>query len=383
MSRPLDVVHVVPYYPPHPGGMERVAERLVEGVGGHGVRASVVTTDSGGQLPGEDPERVRRLPAVEVAHTPVMRGLLRELRRTPDGAVVHVHVAHAFIPDLAVAVARRRGQPVLAHYHLDVDPSGPMGVLLKPYQRILLRRTLLRSDVVVVPTPDYADIVHDLYAVPRSRIRVLPNGTDFPVAATPRTAPGADGTPRTWRLVAVGRLNPQKQFGLLLQACAALRERHPELDWRLDVVGDGELRADLERDVDRLGLRERVTLGRGDLDRAQMQARYDEADLFVLATRKESFGIVFAEAMARGLPVVTTNAPGVRNVVVDGRTGVLAEPDPVAFADAVARVMTDPAAYARMSAAGLDEARRYTWESVCAAFADLYADLAAGRADAG
>ena len=378
MTDGLQVVHVVPYYPPHPGGMERVAERLVAAAAERGVGTRVITSVFGGPPPpSEDPRTVRRLRGVEVAHTPLLWRLLPELRRMPAGAVAHVHVAHAFLPDLAVAVARRRGIPVLAHYHLDVDPSGPLGLLLRPYQRTLLRRTLQRCDVVVVPTPDYAVIVADLHAVAPERIRVIPNGTDLPVASRPRIAPAS-----VWRFISVGRLSPQKNFPLLFAACAQLRLRRPDLAWTLEVYGDGELRDDLGREIDRLDLGDVVTLHRGDLDRAQLTARYDAADLFVLATRKESFGIVLVEAMARGLPVVTTNAPGVRNVVRDGHNGRLAAPDPGALAEAMAATMTDGPGYRRMSAANLADAAGYGWPQVGERFVDLYRELAGGHRSA-
>jgi glycosyltransferase involved in cell wall biosynthesis len=314
----------------------------------------------------------------EIAHTPVMPGLPRALWRTPPDAVVHAHVAHAFIPDVAVAVARRRGQPVLAHYHLDVDPTGAAGrLLLRPYQRTLLRRTLRHSDAVVVPTPDYAELVAAVHGVPGERIRVIPNGTDFAVAARPRSVPAG-----SWRLISVGRLSPQKQFPLLFAACAALRERRPQLLWTLDVYGDGDLRVPLEREIDRLGLGGLVHVRGGGLSRAQLRDRYDEADLFVLATGKESFGIVFAEAMARGLPVVATDVPGVRNVVRDGVHGRLAQPRPAALADAMAGVMADPAEYTRLSAQALAGARVHTWPRIAGQFAALYQEITQGVARA-
>jgi glycosyltransferase involved in cell wall biosynthesis len=371
-----DVVHVVPYYPPHPGGMERVAERLVTTQRALGIPAQVLTAAGGvrGRTPQGDAPFVRRLRSVEMAHTPVIPGLLPALWRTPAGAVVHVHVAHAFIPDLAVAVARHRGQPVLAHYHLDVDPTGPVGaLLLRPYQRTLLRRTLHRCAAVVVPTPDYIGVVGTLYGIPPTRVRVIPNGTDFEVLREPRTPPQGH-----WRLISVGRLSPQKQFPLLFAACARLREIRPDLSWSLDVYGEGELRGELEREIDRRRLRGIVTLHRGDLGREELCARYDAAHLFVLATRKESFGIVFAEAMARGLPVVTTNAPGVRNVVRDGVTGRLAPPEPLALAETMARTIQDTDAYGRMSCAGLTAAADYSWRRVASQFIGLYRGMTSG-----
>lgn len=368
---PLHVAQIVPYYPPHEGGMETNTKQLVSHLPAAGVSTEVITSriPSGPNEPG-----VRRLPALDIAHTPVMWGLIPALASLPSHCVVHVHVAQAFVPDIAAFVARRRHQPVVAHYHLDVDPSGPLGLLLRPYQRTLLRHTLRRADAVVVPTPDYADIVVDTYGVARSRVHVIPGATTLPVRERPREAP--DGTVR---LLSVGRLSEQKNHFLLLEAMHHLgapadptTTADETIAWSLDIVGEGEQRAALQRRITELGLDDRVTLRGGGFDGDRLRRWYDDADIFVLATRKESFGLVFVEAMTRALPIVSTEAPGVRNVVVHGRNGLLTRHEPAALAAALRTVAADRALYRTLSENNRTDAATYSWTVVAEQFARLY-----------
>jgi glycosyltransferase involved in cell wall biosynthesis len=373
----LTAVHVVPYYPPHSGGMEQAAAELVRGLPAAGVTALVLTSSLGAD-PNLPPEPgVLRLPAIEVAHTPLLRGLIRTLWRMPPGSIVHAHVAHAFIPDLAAAIGHLRGHPVVAHYHLDVDPTGPMGRLLRPYQRTVLRHTLRHAQAVLVPTPDYAQIVTRTYGVESSRVHVLPNGTTFDIAPEPRRSPNRSAPQPTWRLICVGRLNQQKDHALLLRACARLRRLAPELAWSLDIYGGGEEESRLTAMIRELDLTDAVRLRGEGFTPAQMQTRYDDADLFVLATRKESFGIVYVEAMARGLPIVTTDVPGTRNVVRHEGNGLLAPRTAEGLATALHQVMTDSERYEKLSAAGLSDAGRYRWPVTVQRLAEIYRSLQA------
>jgi len=355
--------------------MERAVSELSTALVRHGGHVRVITSDIGAahaSRPDEPaPLEVRRLRSVEIAHTPVMWRLLPELRRAAtDASVFHVHVAQAFIPDLAAGVARRRAVPVVAHYHIDVQPSGPLGFLLKPYRKTLLGSTLRHADAVVVPTADYADIVADLYAVSRRKIHVVPSGTTFAIRTEPKPPPG-----QPLKLLSVGRLAPQKNFPLLLEAVAAFGRRHPDIAFDLAIHGEGELRGELADRIRRLGLGDRVSLRRGDLGPEELLACYDAADIFVLATARESFGIVYVEAMARGLPIVTTDVPGVRNVVRQGRNGVLVAEQPDAIADALYQVATDAEVWSALSRANLEDAREYTWARIATTMERLYADV--------
>lgn len=151
------------------------------------------------------------------------------------------------------------------------------------------------------------------------------------------------------RVVCVGRLVPDKGQSLLVDAVALLRERG--FDARLELVGDGPDRAHLERHVAELGLGEWVRLA-GAVGQDTMRDHYAAADVFCLPSFAEGVPVVLMEAMAMGLPVVTTRIAGIGELVEDGVSGVLVRPGRAdLIADALAG-LADPAVRARMGAAG-------------------------------
>ena len=164
----------------------------------------------------------------------------------------------------------------------------------------------------------------------RRRGRVIPNPVDL--------APGARPRPGAGRLVAVGRLVHQKGFDLLLPAFAKIAPDHPE--WTLTIWGEGEQRAALEALCARLGLAERVRLP-GLTERPGQWV--EEADVFVLSSRYESFGNVITEAMVAGLPVIAFDCPwGPGDIIRDGEDGLLVAPEDVdALAAAMRRLIVD------------------------------------------
>lgn len=146
------------------------------------------------------------------------------------------------------------------------------------------------------------------------------------------------------RVVSYGRLHANKGFDRLIEAAALLRGRGRPL--RLTIGGEGPERSTLEALAARLG---EPLECRGWIDPPRFLA---EADLFVLSSRVEPFGLVVAEAMAAGVPVVATAIDGPRDILADGRFGVLAAPDDAAaLADAIATALDDPTRADRARAA--------------------------------
>jgi glycosyltransferase involved in cell wall biosynthesis len=187
------------------------------------------------------------------------------------------------------------------------------------------------------------------YGVRKERIELIPNGVRSEFFLGPRERPDPG---RRFRLLFVGRLAPQKNVPLLLNALAAVTE-----PVEVRIVGDGEDRPMLERMIGELGL-----------DNAQMvgakvgQDLIDEyrwADAFVLTSIKESTGLVLLEAIAAGLPVVATNVVGVRETV--GDDGVLVAPDPAALAQALDRLASDADLWLDLAARSAKRAGRQPW----------------------
>jgi glycosyltransferase involved in cell wall biosynthesis len=212
-----------------------------------------------------------------------------------------------------------------------------------------------------------------------ARVRVIANGVQIPESLDPVLArqvrmkygiPGGDPL-----VLSAGRMTEQKNHVLLLEAM--LRLRRTGVRCRAMIVGDGPLRAFLERRVDELGLADQVVLpgNVGDLTEL-MQG----ADLFVLPSLWEGLPLVLLEAMACGLPVVGTRIRGVAEVIEDGVNGLLVEPgDAGALAQAIATLLGNAELRAVFGAAGLAIVRReYNFERVVEALGRLYGETLPG-----
>ena len=151
------------------------------------------------------------------------------------------------------------------------------------------------------------------------------------------------------QLLCLGRLVPDKGQGVLVEAVAQLVERG--IDVRLTLAGDGPDRAALERRVRDLGLADAVRFV-GAVGQDRVLELYAEADVFCLASFAEGIPVVLMEAMARGLPVVTTRIMGVPELVLDGSTGLLVAPGRAApLATAIETLAADPDRRARLGQA--------------------------------
>jgi glycosyltransferase involved in cell wall biosynthesis len=172
-------------------------------------------------------------------------------------------------------------------------------------------------------------------------------------------------------LLSVGAVKRRKGYDLALRAFRLVQERHPAA--RYWIVGALEQPAHHRSLLDLAaaeGLRNVEFLGQVSDER--LDRCYREASVFLLAPRAvglhfEGFGLVFLEAGAHGLPVAATRTGGVPDAVRHGETGLLAEPEDVAgLADAVLRLLDDPALAARLGRAGRDRAETLTWERYAA-----------------
>jgi glycosyltransferase involved in cell wall biosynthesis len=357
------VVHVCAHYPPYLGGLEKVAQALALFRRTAGLPVRVVTADDGptAEAPADESDYVQRLPSWEILHTAVMPGLYRALRATPRPALLHLHVAQAYVPEVAWAACRRARIPYVVHLHIDVGPSGPAGVLLKVYKPLVLARILRDAAAVVVFTPEQRRTVAGRYGLDPAKVVVIPNGVGeeyfFDETRTMSTRPS---------LLFVGRLAVQKNLPLLLEALDGVSDRFDTV-----LVGDGDLAPTLRIAAGGRGLQNVRFHGRADGE--ELRRLYRGADVFVLPSEREGMPLVLLEALAMGLPVVATDIPGTRDVVRDGRNGRLAPPgDAVAFRQALLDVTGDPATYASMAAAARKLAGQYSWAAVGARFERLY-----------
>jgi glycosyltransferase involved in cell wall biosynthesis len=360
------VVQVVPYYPPHIGGMEVVTKMIAEGLAKHRPVLVLTSTRGGGPVPTTERHpnlTIRRLLTMEVTHLPLMPTLLVRLLALPRRAVVHVHIAQAFVPEMVWLASRLRRQPYVVHYHLDVEPSGRFGPLFVAYKRRILGGVLRSAARVIAVSPDQPEFLRRTYSVAAERIVLIPNGVGEEFFREPRAAADHAGP---FRLLFVGRLAPQKDASLLLRAMAEVT-----LPTELVVVGDGEERAMLERLAEELGLTNVRFVGAK--TGAELISWYHWADAFVLTSERESTGLVLLEAMAASLPIVATAVVGVVNTV--GDSGLLPLPEPAAFAKAVDSVVGDPELRKDLATRSYERAKQFPWTTLLGALENVYEDM--------
>jgi glycosyltransferase involved in cell wall biosynthesis len=286
----------------------------------------------------------------------------RVLAAIPDDTLVIVDgLALGALPDEAHLHAERLRLVGLVHHPLAAETGLDASVARRLEDSE--RRALRHVRRVVVTSEATAEML-DAYGVARSRVTVINPGTDPAPLAEGSTGPDV-------QLLCVASLIPRKGHDVLFRALASL----PCRDWRLTCVGS------FERDpvtVDRLrqqlssyALGDRVSFA-GEMSGDRLERLYAAADVFVLATLYEGYGMVVAEALARGLPVVGTRTGAIGDLVT-ADAGVVVEPgnaDTLAYA--LSRVLSD-AEYRRHLAQGARNVRALlpTWDESCDALARL------------
>lgn len=234
--------------------------------------------------------------------------------------------------------------------HLPAPYDDPGAPVVGMWQRWL--STVDRYDAVLFPTAAQRDEVARRFGDPGT-FHVVPNTIEL--GAAPPDAASRD----PHRVVMLNRLAPQKRVDLAVRAWERVVRAVP--DARLDVYGDGPLREELQELIDGLGLAASVTLHGATADR---DAVFDRAAVFLTSTAFEGQGLSIAEALARGLPVVSTDARYGPREAVDG-AGILVPPaDVEALADAVVALLRDDARRAELSSRAREAAAAFTADAV-------------------
>ena len=256
----------------------------------------------------------------------------------------------------AVWIAHARGTPVVVNYRgggaADFLAGSPP----------LLRQTLARTAALIVPSGFLQKVFGD-HGLPAA---IVPNVIDLG-----RYSPGAGGRdPAAPHLIVTRNLEPIYDNASAIRALALLRADWPGA--RLTVAGSGPELAMLQALAAELGVAGAVHFA-GRLDRAAMAALYRSADLMFNPSVTDNMPNSVLEALAAGVPVVSTNVGGVPYLLEDGRTGLLVEPRQAeALAAAARRVLGEPELRRQLIANGLREVQRYTWDQVAPLLRQTY-----------
>ena len=349
-------------------GAERVLTLLANAWAGKGWQIAVLTMERPDQRP-----FYPLAPSVDIRALDLMRdstgpisGLMNNLRRVrairravaeqaPDVVVSFIDGGNI----LCVLATRGLGIPVVISER--TDPSrrslGPVWGRLRDLTYPMASVAVFQSRAVLDWFPPRV----------RAKGRVIPN--PVPPPPLPPGGPPADGRERR-RVLALGRLHPVKGFDILLRAFQTALAEVP--GWTLDIWGDGPERESLGRLAGELGLGDAVRF-RGLTDEPFQVLR--GADLYVLSSRAEGFPNALVEAMACGLPVISTDFGGAaRDIVQDGVNGLLVPPeDPGALAAALVRLMRDGEARRRLGATATEVVQRYSTDRVVAMWEEAVA----------
>ncbi len=392
------------------GGMNVYIDQTARRLASRGVQVEIFTRATSS----EQPPAAELVPGVTVRHIiagpfegmekedlpgqlcSFAAGVLRAEARRERGFYDVIHSHYWLSGQVGYLAKDRWGVPLVHSAHTlarvknaamaqDDDPE-PRGRLIGEDQ------VVAEADRLVANTGTEAGQLVELYGADPTRIDVVPPGVDTDVfapggrdaRARARAELGLGDDERV--IVFAGRIQPLKGPDVVVEALRLLLDRHPDVGWRVLIVG-GESGTGRHRDhwladlAEQRRVADRVQL-RPPVPAAELAEIYRAADVVAVPSYNESFGLVALEAQAAGTPVVAAAVGGLTVAVDDGVTGELVDGhDPADWADRLADVVLDPARRARMAEAAPRQAARFSWDVTVDGLLECYARARAGYAD--
>lgn len=377
-------------YPPAPGGAESHVAAVAEGLTQRGHAVEVHTTNLVTETPfvrRHLPSRVRDVPVVRhrawspsgEAHYVFAPGMLSGFLQT-GADVIHTH-SYGYFQNHAGWLRRRlQGTPwvVTPHFHPPWSMwGGPKRARLRwLYDRLLGRTTLAGADAIICVSRHEQEQLERYVGCDASKVTVIPNGIRWRDWATPpqgdafHAAHPEIGEPL---VLFAGRLATNKGLFHLLRAMRELRRHHHSAELVLVGADMG-----LGPELDRQAAAERVPLHRlGHISDPLYRSAMAAADVLVLPSEYEAFGIVLLEAAAAGTPTVAAEVGGTPEALARDETGLLvAYGDAHALAEAVDSLLANPQRAREMGRKGRQRVQRYfTWEAIVPRIEHLYRSL--------
>jgi phosphatidylinositol alpha-1,6-mannosyltransferase len=341
---------LTPDYPPAPGGIQLVSERLAAGIERFDTRVLALEQAGAAQFDRSRSTSVRRVAATGLPHAGRLALLnahaLREALRFRPDVTLSMHLVAS---PAAAAIRRALGVPVAQYFHAEEIGARPRLAAFAAGQ----------ADEAIAVSSYTAGLVRATGAAPGG-IRVIPNGVDVP--ADPAPEPVDRPT-----FLTIARIQERyKGHDVLVRALALVRAKVPDVQWV--VLGDGSLRPGIEALARSYGVADAARF-LGSVSDAQRNSWLRRAHLLAMPSRLpaggfagEGFGIVYLEAGAYGKPVVAGNVGGALDAVIDGATGLLVDPlDALALAEAISALLLDPQLAGRLGAAGRMRAQEHAW----------------------
>jgi glycosyltransferase involved in cell wall biosynthesis len=334
----MKIMIITPYFYPRIGGLENYALNTAKGLQKLGHEVFVVTSNHEGNVISEDTiqgMKIIRLPRLfKISNTPInpiWYFQLKKIIKKENPEIINAHTPVPFIADIAERVSGKR--IFVLTYHNDlVKESAFANLLAHTYNFIFTRKTLRRCDAIIATSKYYVDISPYL-AKHKKKIKIVPPGID-----TKRFNTNVDSGwlnknyPNKIIILYVGSMQKthmHKGVDILIKAVADAKKKIPNI--YLIAVGSGDAIPVYKKIAHQMGISEMVSFP-GFIDDESLPKYYAGANMLVLptTTNAEGFGMVLAEAMACGVPVIGTEVGGVPYLLTDKATALLIPPNNVA-----------------------------------------------------
>lgn len=357
------VIIVAPYFPPHTGGLERYAYEIAQRLHiDHKWKVVVITS---GEQYGEDKKEemngltIYRLAyRLRISNTPFSFRWFRKIRdilERENPNIINIHMPVPGIGDITTMIAGNK--PIIITYHTNSMCKGKLlpDIFIKIYEYGPLVYLLRRANYIICSSDFVRFNFLNKYLNKSFTITPGVDTNIFIPAYEKKTI-----HPTILFVAGLGHAEQHKGLLFLIDAMQKIKESIPNI--KLIIVGDGDMRSEYEKRVDKLGLRE-ITTFKGRLNGRKLVEEYQKAHVFALPTSNDSFAMVVIEAVSCGLPVVTTTIGSIPSLVDDGVTGFLIPPkDSKILAEKIIKILKTPGYIKKFGDMAIEKTKRgFDW----------------------
>jgi len=388
----VKILQITPFFYPSVAGIETYVLNLSQSLSQREHQVDVLTVNTQ-NAPKEDmiADRIkvyRCSPTFRYRKLFVSLELARKLLKAKDYDLYHIQTPCPFTLEVAIAASRINHIPLVATYHCEGTTSTPgivysiMAKLYDLYTGFSRRVSLRYVGRLVCSTLSYPESLRFAPKI-RERIRIVTSGVDIerfsPLkeGSKLRAKYGFDSNDRVVLFVgSLDRSHRYKGVDYLIKAVHLARKESSDV--KLVIVGGGDLAPKLKKLVQELHLGQNVVFT-GSIPDEELPLHYAMCDIFVLPSfsKVEAFGLVLFEAMASGKPCIASDIPGVRDVLKNGKTGLLVPPrDPEALAQAILRLAEDNKLKSEMAQNARRDVESCTWQNCAERIEAVYKEIA-------
>ena len=373
-------IHIVSTFPPYKGGMGNSAREIAIQTAKLGHQVKILTARYNSSLQKKETSGnlsiIRLKGTLNIGNAAFLPHILWNLK---GANILHLHYpfygAQCFVWLYKIFHPRVK---LVLHYHMEPKSDGIKGAIFSLNRKILLPLLIKAADAIIVSSQNYAkqywlkNGFEEKYA---DKVFVVPFGVDIE-RFKPASEVLSDNQVTILFVGGLDKAHYSKGLAVLLKACALLDKSFQ--NWRLKIIGDGDMRAEYEKIAEQLGMQNKVEfLGR--VSDADLPSAYQKCACFVLPSinQGEAFGMVLLEAMASGKPIIASKLPGVDSVFCDKKEGFYVKSRDVAMlCEKIKILLEKPDLAEKMGQSGRNLVeQKYAWEQCGREVVKIYENL--------